>query len=94
MKDSQESVIVSLFKATMIERKCEPLMQTVTQNMKYRQSLVCYAQKYGVSHASRKYDRSRSFIYFWLSRYDGTIESLADRSRRPYSHPNQHTEAG
>ena len=67
-------------------------MKTVTQNMKYRQSLVCYAQKFGVARASRKYNRARSSIYFWLSRYDGTIESLADRSRRPHSHPNQHTE--
>jgi len=61
--------------------------------MKYRQSLVCYAKKYGVARASRKYNKARSSIYFWLSRYDGTIESLADRSRRPLSNPMQHTEA-
>ena len=60
--------------------------------MKYRQSLIRYALKHGVSRASRKYNRPRSTIYFWLARYDGTIESLADRSRRPHSHPNQHTE--
>ncbi len=28
-----------------------------------------------------------------MKRYDGTLESLADRSRRPHSHPNQHTPA-
>ncbi len=67
-------------------------MKTVTQNMKYKQSLMCYAKKYGVARASRKYNRARSFIYFWLSRYDGTIESLAEHSKRPLSHPNQHTE--
>ena len=67
-------------------------MATVTQSMKYRQSLIRYALKHGVSRASRKYNRPRSTIYFWLARYDGTIESLADRSRRPHSHPNQHTE--
>ena len=49
-------------------------------------------REFGVSKASRKYTRARSPIYFWLARYDGTIESLADRSRRPHSHPNQHTE--
>jgi len=76
----------------MTERKCESLMATVTQDMKYRQSLMCYALKYGVSRASRKYNRPRSTIYFWLSRYDGTIESLANRSKRPLSHPNQHTQ--
>lgn len=32
-------------------------------------------------------------IYRWIERYDGSIESLADKSRRPLSHPNQHTEA-
>ena len=60
--------------------------------MAYRQSLMKYAQKYGVSRASRKYNKSRSYIYFWLARWDGGVESLACLSRRPYSHPNQHTE--
>jgi len=60
--------------------------------MKYRQSLLHYAEKYGVSRASRKYNKSRSYIYFWRARYDGTLESLACKSRRPHSHPNQHTE--
>ena len=60
--------------------------------MKYRQSLIKYANKYGVSRASRKYDKCRSYIYFWLKRYDGSLESLACQSRRPHSHPNEHTE--
>ena len=93
MKDSHKSVIVSLLKQIMTERKCKSLMARITQDMKYRQSLICYAQKFGVAKASRKYNKPRSSIYFWLSRYDGTIESLADHSRRPHSHPNQHTEA-
>ena len=52
-----------------------------------------YAEKYGVSRASRKYNKSRSYIYFWKNRWDGTPESLTCQSRRPHSHPNQHTEA-
>ena len=52
-----------------------------------------YAGKYGVSRAGRKYNRSRSYIYFWKTRWDGTVQSLACPSRRPHSHPNQHTEA-
>ncbi len=51
-----------------------------------------YAEKYGVSKASRKYNRARSYINFWRARWDGSAESLACRSRRPHSHPNQHTE--
>ena len=67
-------------------------MNSITQDMKYRQSLLTYAQKYGVSRASRKYNKSRSYIYFWRGRYDGSLQSLACRSRRPHSHPNQHTQ--
>jgi len=52
-----------------------------------------YAEKYGVSRASRKYNKSRSYIYFWKKRWDGSVESLACQSRRPHSHPKQHTEA-
>ncbi len=60
--------------------------------MAYKQSLMKFAERYGVSRASRKYNKSRSYIYFWLARWDGSVESLACRSRRPHSHPNQHTE--
>ena len=66
-------------------------MNSITQDMRYRQSLIVYAQKFGVQRASRRYNRTRSYIYFWLKRYDGSIESLRPRSRRPHSHPNQHT---
>ena len=52
-----------------------------------------YASKFGVSRASRKYNKSRSYIYFWLARWDGSVESLACQSRKPHHHPNEHTEA-
>ena len=68
------------------------MSKSITQDMAYRQSLMKYAEKYGVSRASRKYNKSRSYIYFWKARWDGTIESLACQSRRPHHHPNQHTE--
>ena len=57
--------------------------------MAYRQSLMKYAEKFGVSWASRKYNKSRSYIYFWKARWDGSVES----SQRPHSHPKQYTEA-
>ena len=68
-------------------------MTSVTQDMRYRQSLMQYAEKHGVSRASRKYNKGRSYIYFWKARWNGTSESLCCQSRRPHSHPNQHTEA-
>lgn len=65
-------------------------MNKITQEMKYRQSIIKFAFTYGVSKASRKYDKARSYVYFWLNRYDGNLSSLASRSRRPKHHPNQH----
>lgn len=65
---------------------------TITQNMRFRQSVVLWAQKNGVTSAARRYNTNRQFVYRWLKRYDGDIHSLADHSRRPHSHPNQHSE--
>lgn len=67
------------------------MSNSITQDMKYRQSLMKYADKYGVKRASRKYNKSPSHIYFWRKRWDGTEESLACQSRRPHSHPKQYT---
>ena len=69
------------------------MSKSITQDMAYRQSLMKYVEKYGVAKASRKYNKSRSYIYFWKNRWDGTPESLACQSRRPHHHPNQHTQA-
>ena len=60
--------------------------------MLYRQSLICYAMKNGVTKAAVRYRTNRQYIYRWLKRYDGTLQSLTDRSHRPHSHPNQHTQ--
>ena len=66
-------------------------MNTVTQITRHRQAIIEYSFKKGVSAAARRYNVSRQFIYRWKNRYDGTLESLQDRSHRPHSHPNQHT---
>ena len=44
-----------------------------------------------VSAACRLYGISRKSYYKWKERYDGSIESLMDHSRRPHSHPKQLT---
>ena len=66
-------------------------MASITQDMRYRLSLIKYAEKYGVTKAAIKYKTNRQYIYRWKRRYDGSIESLRDHSRRPHHHPNQHT---
>ena len=68
-----------------------PAMTTITQDMLYRLSLINYAEKYGVSRAAIKHKTNRQYIYRWKQRFDGSLESLHDRSRRPHHHPNQHT---
>ena len=65
-------------------------MDKITQTARYRQSLICYAQKYGVTEAAKRYRTYRQYIYRWMKRYDGTLQSLEDRTHRPHSHPNQH----
>ncbi|MBS7204894.1 MAG: DDE-type integrase/transposase/recombinase [Ruminococcus bicirculans] len=67
-------------------------MNTVTQITRRRQAIIEYSLKKGVTKAARRYNVSRQFIYRWQKRYDGTLESLKDRSHRPHSHPNQHTQ--
>lgn len=66
-------------------------MNKITQTMLFRQALIKYSVKYGVTKAAIRYRTNRQYVYRWLRRYDGTLDSLADRSHRPHSHPNQHT---
>ena len=59
--------------------------KSITQDMRYRQSLLKFADKYGVSRASRKYNKSRSYIYFWRSRWNLSAASPVDRIIIPIS---------
>ena len=66
-------------------------MNSITQDIVFKQSVVEYSLKHGVTQAARRYKQHRKTIYRWREKYDGTRKSLADKSRRPHSHPNQHT---
>lgn len=68
-------------------------MSKITQDMRFKQVVIEYSFQYGVTKAAIRYKTSRQNIYRWRKKYDGTVQSLADRSHRPHSHPNQHTEA-
>lgn len=56
---------------------------SITQDIRFRLSLIRYAQKCGVTEAAIKYKTNRQYIYRWLNRFDGSLDSLRDRSRRP-----------
>lgn len=68
-------------------------MSKITQDMRFKQVVIEYSLKKGVTAAAIRYKTSRQNIYRWRKKYDGTLQSLADRSHRPHSHPNQHTDA-
>lgn len=65
-------------------------MNMITQEAKKRQAVVKLANRKGKSLASRMYGVSLSSVKRWCKRYDGTWQSLAERSHRPKSHPNRH----
>ena len=67
-------------------------MNSITQDILYKQSVVKYSLKHGVTKAAIKFKMHRKTIYRWREKYDGTAESLKNKSRRPHSHPRQHTE--
>ena len=54
--------------------------QTITQKMRYRESLIKYAKKHGVTKTAIKYNTNRQYIYRLLNRYDGNIRSLDNMS--------------
>ena len=66
-------------------------MNIVTQEARKKQVIVEYAEKNGKSQASRMYEVSLSSIKRWCKRYDGTWQSLLEKSHRPHSHPKRHT---
>ena len=68
-------------------------MNKITQDMVFKQVVIEYSLKHGVTKAAIRYKTSRQNIYRWKKKYDGSVRSLADGSHRPNSHPNQHTEA-
>lgn len=66
-------------------------MNTISQIARFRQSVVAYSFRFGVSAAVRRFNVSRASVYRWRSRFNGQTSSLQDKSRRPHRHPNQHT---
>lgn len=67
-------------------------MISITSNARFRQRVIKYSEKKGVTVASIRFRVSRNAIYEWKAKYDGDWKSLRDKSHKPKSHPNQHTE--
>ena len=67
-------------------------MNSITQNIKFKQSVIKYSYKNGVTAASLQYKVPRKTIYRWRERYDGTLASLVNKSRKPHRSPRAHTQ--
>ena len=67
------------------------MKNSITQKMKFKQSIIKFSLEYGVSKTAIRFDINRRTIYRWIKQYDGTIESLRDKSHKPKHHPNEHT---
>lgn len=66
-------------------------MNRITQEARKRQAVVKLAKRKGQTYACRKYGVSLSSVKRWCKRYDGTWQSLKEKSHRPHSHPRRHT---
>ena len=66
-------------------------MNSITQDIKFKQLVIKYSQKNGVTATSLVYKVPRKTIYRWRERYDGTLESLVNKSRKTHRSPKAHT---
>lgn len=66
-------------------------MKSISPKAHFRQLVIKYSIRNGVTAASIRYRVSRKQIYEWKKRYNGRWQSLIERSHRPHSHPRQQT---
>ena len=66
-------------------------MISLTSKAHFRQRVIRYSEKNGVTKAANRSRVSRNAIYEWKAKYDGNWKSLIDKSHRPHSHPAEHT---
>ena len=67
-------------------------MDRITQEAYQRQRILKWAEKKSVTAAAIRYKVSRKTVYKWRKRYDGTPETLKDRSRAPHRIARKQTE--
>lgn len=58
----------------------------------FRQRMIKYLSNHTVTETAIRFKVSRKTVYKWKKRYDGTVDSLSDRSHRPHNIPKSHSE--
>ena len=76
-------------------------MTSISQNLRYLPhdlntkfyAVKLYRQTKSINHVCRRYHISKSSLMRWNKKFDGTKESLIDKSHKPHTpHPNAHTD--
>jgi len=58
-----------------------------------RLEMLEFFKTHSMDETCEKYNCTQATVYRWRKKYDGTLESLADKSSRPKNpHPSEHTE--
>ena len=55
--------------------------------------MLKYFKNHNATETALRFKVSRKTLYKWAKRYDGTLESLKDQSRRPRNSPKEQTES-
>ena len=78
----------------IITQKEKNIKRYLPHELKTREHAVkTYRNNGDIGYVCRKYHISRTSLWRWNKKYDGTRESLADKSHKPHSkHPTEHTE--
>lgn len=64
----------------------------LSQMKHFRQRIIKYLKNHTVTETAIRFKVSRKTVYKWLKRYDGTLDSLSDKSHRPHNIPKAHSE--
>lgn len=67
-------------------------MISLSSKAHFRQRVIRYSEKYGVTKSANRFRISRNAIYEWKAKYDGSWKSLIDKSHRPHYHPMEHSQ--
>lgn len=62
-------------------------MKRITQDAHFRQRMMLFAEHHGVEETAIRYHVHRKTVWKWKKRWDGTVASLEERSRRPQRCP-------
>ena len=62
-------------------------MERITQDARFRQRMMLFLEHHSVEETAIRYRVHRKTVWKWKTRWDGTLSSLEEHSRRPHNCP-------